>query len=311
MMLCDPSSWRVISSTPAINVLGRDIQRHIRQEAQGWWRVLMESTYHATKPKCYWSLLGQLGGKRSSPPPPQHLNRLWGKNPFKLEDDCSSLQQAVYCQSSRTRPDSQGANERHPTPTSCGPPIPTVCGVPYPSTAQGPDRLTLLHCLHIGKHVLSFLMELFNLSVEELRYNPDSEGRESTRPEPLLPPISLLCPAVKILKRILLPSSMASNRGTPPPRPCASFLLGWSLALTSVRPGPSRTIPIVVEISKAFDTISHRLLMETIHCSLLRHNLVRLLLPYLRGRNLRPHACTSSSTHLPARCRWVSHRVCL
>ena len=47
---------------------------------------------------------------------------------------------------------------------------------------------------------------------------------------------------------------------------------------------PSRTIAIEVGISKAFDTVSHSLLTEMIHCSRLQHNLVRWLVAYLCGR---------------------------
>ena len=43
----------------------------------------------------------------------------------------------------------------------------------------------------------------------------------------------------------------------------------------SQRKLPSRTIAVAVDISKAFDTVSHRLLNEMIHRFRLRHNLVR------------------------------------
>ena len=54
---------------PAIKLLDRDIQRLIRQDAQDQWRFLLKSSDRATNPKRYWSLLRNLGGKRSNPPP--------------------------------------------------------------------------------------------------------------------------------------------------------------------------------------------------------------------------------------------------
>ena len=36
------------------------------------------------------------------------------------------------------------------------------------STAQVPDRLTVLYLHHLGAHVLAFLMEIFNLSVARI-----------------------------------------------------------------------------------------------------------------------------------------------
>ena len=55
--LCDPpvteerNQNRIDSPLdPAIKLLDRDIQRHIRQEAQDQWRILLESSDHATNP---------------------------------------------------------------------------------------------------------------------------------------------------------------------------------------------------------------------------------------------------------------------
>ena len=50
------------------------------------------------------------------------------------------------------------------------------------------------------------------------------------------------------------------------------------------RKSPSRTIAIVVDISKTFNTVSHHLLIKMIYRSRLCHNLVRWLVAYLHGR---------------------------
>ena len=69
---------------------------------------------------------------------------------------------------------------------------------------------------------------------------------------------------MKLLERLILLSIVealgtrkASNWGTPPHRPCSPSLLRWS------RKPPNRTI--AMDISKAFDTVSHSLLIEMIH----------------------------------------------
>ena len=56
------------------------------------------------------------------------------------------------------------------------------------STAQGPDGLTLLHLCHLGAHGLAFLTPLSCRfqhpgNLEELRHNPDPEGREASQSE--------------------------------------------------------------------------------------------------------------------------------
>ena len=67
----------------------------------------------------------------------------------------------------------------------------------------------------------------------------------------------------------------------------ASALLPISARVVSgfkQRKPPSKTIAIAVDISKVFDTVSHRLLIEMIHRFRLCHNLVKWLVAYLRGR---------------------------
>ena len=49
-----------------IKLLDREIQQHIRHEAQDQWRILLDSSDHSKNPKCYWSLLHKLCGKRLS-----------------------------------------------------------------------------------------------------------------------------------------------------------------------------------------------------------------------------------------------------
>jgi hypothetical protein len=82
------------------------------------------------------------------------------------------------------------------------------------STAVGPDGLTALHLKHLGPRALTFLTEIFNLSVNYanipivwkqaiiipvLKPGKPADQGLSYRP------ISLLSPVVKILKRLIKP----------------------------------------------------------------------------------------------------------
>ena len=73
-------------------------------------------------------------------------------------------------------------------------------------------------------------------------------------------------------------TSMASNRGT-----TSALLPISSRVITGFneRKHPTRTIAIAVDISEAFDTVSHSLLIEMINRSRLWRNLVRWLVAYL------------------------------
>ena len=200
------------------------------------------------------------------------------------------------------------------------------------STAQGPDGLTVLHLRHLGAQDLAFLTELFNLSVSGIDIpaiwknsiiipilkagKPQEQGRSYRL-------ISLLCLAVKILERLILPS-IVEALGTRPSQHCfkprhynASALLPISARVVSgfnQRKDPNRAIAIAVDISKALDTVSYSLLIEMIHCSRLSHNLVIWLVAYLRGRkasySYQQHpTLTNSITRLAPRCGRVSHRA--
>ena len=98
---------------------------------------------------------------------------------------------------------------------------------------------------------------------------------------------------MKILERLLLPSIVEALGNRPskhgfkqrPSTVSALFPIPARMVSGSnQRKPPSRTIAIAVDISKAFDTVSHCLHIEMIHRSQLRHNLVRWLVAYLRGR---------------------------
>ena len=89
-------------------------------------------------------------------------------------------------------------------------------------------------------------------------------------------PISLLCPAVKIRERLILPAivealgTCLSQHGFNLRDSTDSALLPISARVVSgfnQRKPPSRTITITVDILKAFSNVSHRLLIEMIYRS--------------------------------------------
>ena len=83
------------------------------------------------------------------------------------------------------------------------------------SKAIGPDGISNLHLKHIGPAGISYLTEIFNLSTAKSQIpqiwkksiiipllKPTKEADQSTSYRP----VSLLCPAVKILERLVLPT---------------------------------------------------------------------------------------------------------
>jgi hypothetical protein len=171
------------------------------------------------------------------------------------------------------------------------------------STATGPDGLTSLHLKHLGPRGISFLTKLSNLSINSANLPAIWKSANIIPiPKPGKPlnlstsyrPISLLSPVVKILERLLLPfinppSLPLSNyqHGFCPFRSTTSCLL--PLVNTAVngfneRKPPTRTPVVALNISKAFDSVDHTLLLKQISASAANSNVVRWLAAYLRGR---------------------------
>jgi hypothetical protein len=169
-------------------------------------------------------------------------------------------------------------------------------------SATGPDGLTSIHLKHLGPQGVKFLTNLFNLSVGKadlpaiwkaamivpvLKPGKPANAGSSYRP------ISLLSPAVKVLERILLHHvtdalpKCDSQQGFSPLHSCTSALLpiATNVAIGFNGPKPAcRSALCAIDISKAFDSIDHTLLLDQISNSSLHHNLIRWLAAYVRGR---------------------------
>ena len=309
---------------PVIKLLDRDIQRLIRQDAQDQWKSLLESSDRATNPKRYWSLLHKLGGKRSNPP--SNISIAFDGKTYSSPKAIARAfnRQVTACsaqQDQAIRRLMRNLQHHHRVVPSYRPfderGFAAAIRKSGTSTAQGPDGLTMLHLRQLGPHGLAFLTELFNLSIAGINIPviwknsviilKSGKPREQIRS---YRPISLLCPPMKILERLLLSSveelgTRPSQHGFKPRHSTASALLPISARVVSgfnqLKP-PSRTINIVVDISKAFDTISHRLIIEMIHRSRLCHNLVRWIVAYLRGRRV---SCIYQQHRSPSRRVWA------
>ena len=170
------------------------------------------------------------------------------------------------------------------------------------STALGPDGLAALHLKHLGPIALGYLTELFNLSVANSDLpaiwknalvlpvlKPNKSPTESVSYRPIL----LLCPASKILERLLLPYLNEhldlddSQHGFRAGRSPTSALLPL---VTSVADGfnerkpAKRTIAVSIDLSKAFDSVNHDKLLKKLINTTLPHNIVRWLAAFIKGR---------------------------
>ena len=170
------------------------------------------------------------------------------------------------------------------------------------STATGPDGLTALHLKHLGELGVGYITKIFNLSLA--RSDIPAIWKNSIIlpiPKPGKPkdqgssyrPISLLCPAAKVLERLLLPylvdalQTARCQHGFKPHHSTVTALLPLTTAITqgfNQRKPPSRTIAVAIDISKAFDSVDHCLLLDMVNGTDLNPSIIRWLAAYIRGR---------------------------
>ena len=154
----------------------------------------------------------------------------------------------------------------------------------------------------MGQKALEYLTELFNLSIADADLpaiwkrslilpvlKPGKVATEGTSYRP----INLLCPASKLLERLVLPSLQSTFRlrddqhGFWKQRSTTTALLPLVQEVASGfndRKPPKRTVAATIDLSCAFDTVNHNILLTKIMESGLDCNLVRWLSCFLKGR---------------------------
>ena len=172
------------------------------------------------------------------------------------------------------------------------------------SNVFGPDKLSIFHLKNLGPRAIEYISALFNLSVTTCqipaiwkssliipRAKPGkghlSRNFGSDRP------ISLLCPAAKVLEFLILPTinkylqPAPDQHGFRPDHSTTSALLQMTTDIAmgfNQRKPPDRTICVAVDLSAAFDTVCHNNLLSKINRSQLPPATARWLSCYLRGK---------------------------
>ena len=168
--------------------------------------------------------------------------------------------------------------------------------------AFGPDKLSIFHLKHLGPRATAYLTALFNDSVNSSRIpaiwkssivipipKPGKDSSQGTSYRP----ISLICPAAKVLEALILPTVNAhllpadDQHGFRPGHSTTSALLQLTTDIATgfnQKKPPHRTVCVAVNLTAAFDTVSHNVLISKISRSTLPEVTCRWLSCYLRGR---------------------------
>ena len=158
---------------------------------------------------------------------------------------------------------------------------------------------------HLGRYAIRFLTRLFNLSIQT------AETPAIWRSATIIPvvkpgkpadrgksyrPISLLCPEVKVLERLLLPDLTSAlqpgptQHGFRPGRSTISALLPLATTVArgfNQRKPAFRTGLFCGDLSSAFDVVDYDKLVHKISATSLHPNLKRWVAAYLRDRRVR------------------------
>ena len=138
-----------------------------------------------------------------------------------------------------------------------------------------PDKLSIFNLKHLGPRAIQYITALFNLSVTTCqipwiwKYSliiPIPKRGRNTSVRTSYRPISLLCPVVKELESLNLPTinkclqHAPDQQGLRPDHLTASALLQMTTDIAmglNQRKPPDRTICVAVDFSSAFDTVCH------------------------------------------------------
>ena len=172
------------------------------------------------------------------------------------------------------------------------------------SRALGPDNISMLYLKHLGPAAISHLTHIYNLSLASCII--PAKWKTSTIIPLLKPgkshadslsyrPISLLCPAVKVLERLILPTLNSHIHLKPHQhgfRPAHSTSTALHIITDQIAHGfnqpkpPHRTVLVALDLSKAFDSVDLDVMTDLLGRSL-PGSLARWLNCYLRGRQSR------------------------
>ena len=172
------------------------------------------------------------------------------------------------------------------------------------SRALGPDNISMLYLKHLGPAAISHLTHILNLYLATCEIPaiwktstilPLLKPGKSSADSGSYRPISLLCPAVKVLERLLLPTLNTHIQLQPHQhgfRPQHSTVTALHNITDTIANGfnqpkpPHRTVLVALDLTKAFDSVDIDVLTDSLGESL-PSGLARWLNGYLRGRQAR------------------------
>ena len=297
-------------TSPALSQMNDEINQAKNRHKRDKWRTFVETLDHKSASSKLWRTIKTLDGKSTQTAeneaitfngsqvssPKQIANR------FNEQFTTSKLGRHNSSRETRLVSREVRRNPKETTVTFTTDLVTRAIRSCSNTKAFGPDKLSIFHLKHLGPRATAYLTALFNDSVNSSRIpaiwkssivipipKPGKDSSQGTSYRP----ISLICPAAKVLEALILPTVNAhllpadDQHGFRPGHSTTSALLQLTTDIATgfnQKKPPHRTVCVAVDLTAAFDTVSHNVLISKISRSTLPEVTCRWLSCYLRGR---------------------------
>ena len=303
--------------SPEINQLNKDINNCITNHKREKWRETVSEKMTSTK---LFKLIKHLNGGNCKASENEGI-RFKGKyitTPKKIANafnkQYTSIVRHISSKTARSTNKNLKKNNLNTASTFTADQTKAAISKSKASKALGPDGISTVHLKHLGPRGIIFLTELFNLSMKTSQI--PAIWKQSTIIPLLKPkkpadesnsyrPVSLLCPAIKVLERLILPT-LTDHLPVPPVQhgfrknhSTVTALNDFNQAIAdgfNQKKPAGRTILLQLDLSKAFDMVSHEKLLADLNKTSLPDHLKRWYGSYLNGRQSRVKFRNATST---------------
>ena len=290
--------------------LNEEIDKLINTQRRDKWREKVQDINFKQNPTKLFKLIKHLnGGAKASKNEAIKFKGKYISNPKKIADhfnkQYSSVVRHVSSKTARKTTKDLRKNKLNDSNDITNDQTRAAIKSAKASKALGPDGISTVHLKNLGPNGIKYLTDIFNLSINTstiptiwksstiiplLKPNKPAEDSGSYRP------VSLLCPAIKVLERVILPTLKDNlpvpdvQHGFRSQHSTVSALNDFTQSVAggfNRRKPAERTLLLQLDLSKAFDMVSHEKLLKDLNNTTLPDHLKRWFKTYLNGRQSR------------------------
>ena len=284
-------------TSPELQRLNEEITRTTTAHKQAKWKQFVETMDHKTDSSKLWRTIKAIDGKSTTTAENEAI--VFNEKPTsspkdianKFNKQFTTSKLGIHSSSHETRYVSREARKKsqETAPTFTTAMVTSAIKSCSNSRAFGPDLLSIFHLKNLGPKATEYLTALFNDSFKSSRIpsiwktslvipilKPGKDSSQGTSYRP----ISLLCPAAKVMEALILPEvnyhllPSPDQHGFRLAHSTTSALLQLTTDIATgfnQRKPPDRTACVAVDLTAAFDTVCHNTLIPRLQDLHFRH----------------------------------------